>query len=104
MLVTLFHILAFVIGVMTPILWYIKVASDKFEETKEDFNWKRYVHKNKFDYLFYFCAGGFFLFVKELAMYYAGHSDIELTEYGITALCGGLGPVMWKKIFKDKDE
>jgi len=71
-----------------------KEEGDKFQDTEEDFNVKRYFKKNYWDFIFYLIGGLGGLFCKSLIFSVMGLSDTitnNLLSYGGSMLSGALG-------------
>ena len=84
------------IGVFTHIAYILMKASDKFDNKKANFNEKRFVKKNKWDFIFYVLAGLVMLTVKSVVRSYVGIE--EITDAGLSCLSGLLGSVIIEKL------
>ena len=88
------------VGSATFIVYILKKESDKFEDTKENFNEKKYFRKNKWDFLFYVLSGLVMLTVKSIVRDYIGLEGI--TDMGLSCMCGLLGSVVIEKLVSKK--
>jgi len=83
-----------ILGIAIIIAYDFKVEGDKYEESKEDFNFKLYAKKNVFDFVFYLLGGLGGLFAKGLifAAMNLPHTDLNLAvDYSSSLLAGLVG-------------
>lgn len=82
------------------ILWHLKHESDNFDKTKEDFDDKKFVRKNKFDFMFYIVAGFICLTIKNIINEHIGVEGF--TDHGLSCMSGLLGSFIIEGLFKLK--
>lgn len=88
------------LGSVCVIMYSVKKESDKFENSKKDFDDAKYVRKNKWDFAFFIVAGFVVLTSKEVVNEYA---DIQgMTDQGLSCLSGLLGSVIVEWLFNKK--
>lgn len=83
------HLALCLVGVGAKITYVLKKESDKFEETRANFNEKKFARKNKWDFVFYVFAGVVMLTAKSLIRDYVGVEDV--TDYALSCLSGLVG-------------
>ena len=88
------------LGSTCIIMYSVKKESDKFENSKKEFDDKRFVRKNKWDFAFYVVAGFVALTFKNVVNEYVGVEG--MTDHGLSCLSGLLGSVIVEWLFNKK--
>ena len=88
------------LGSMGIIFYSVKKESDKFENSKKEFDDARFVRKNKWDFGFYVVAGFIVLTFKSVVNEYIGIEGI--TDHGLSCLSGLLGSFVVEWLFNKR--
>lgn len=88
------------LGSTCIIIYSVKKESDKFENSRKDFDDAKFVRKNKWDFGFYIVAGFVVLTSKEVINDYAGLKG--MTDHGLSCLSGLLGSFVVEWLFNKR--